>query len=497
MLSKQLSLNTTYLPKLLELKTGLFPNHEYDHYMNFKRVLREKKPRIEGTRQWAFEEIEKWRKEEIGICKKSTLLVAPNGFGKSTIVSAYAQKYPKNILADFYVSQDFPDSLNPFFMVKCIAFQILEKCKNYQEILMEASIYYDFFEDLSKCNLVSIFKRLLTEPLYKSNLDKNPLIIIDGIDNFDHSIKKDFFRIINDATNTMFTWKLLMTSRPDCDTCLTKKYATIKFFPLNDKQYEDKIKDDSNIVCKQLLSNRVMSEDELTGMTQRTFDLYRGNFMFLKLLKSALDITCIPQVIFEWYQKELTAILEKCNQVQSKNIIKLIQRISFQEDEINLNDKQELKECKLNNKEIEELIFYTPFTHLFPITKGWIAHPLPAIPKQISNYLEFVPKVDAENKSSSFKALLQRQIIFDSTILRSIKSEMGYHRKLNLKVLVNNSSGLIKVSQFLGLPTNNNKKQELANLAKCSFTRDFSLGQSKAYEESLISCSPAQKKMYN
>ena len=107
---------------------------------------------VEGTRQWVFHDIERWRCKSTSRCQ---VLLAGPGFGKSAIVARYCLLHPDAVLAVHLCSHNDARKRDPHRLVRSLAYQIAQSLPAFRSALeAEAGALHDELTSMSVRDLV-------------------------------------------------------------------------------------------------------------------------------------------------------------------------------------------------------------------------------------------------------------------------------------------------------------------------------------------------------
>ncbi len=143
---------------------------------------------VEGTRQWVFDDIERWR--IAGVARCQVLLGGP-GFGKSAIVSRYCVLHPEAVLAVHLCRHNDARKRDPHRLIRSLAYQIAQQLPAFQSALEEDLDAIG--AELPSMTVHDIFDRLLLQPL--ATVAPPPtgagrkLLVIDALDEAHHETR--------------------------------------------------------------------------------------------------------------------------------------------------------------------------------------------------------------------------------------------------------------------------------------------------------------------
>ncbi len=209
-----------YHKKLTEIIAVLRGENELGFEGEHLRVLSELEPiKFETTiskhskgfrgREWVYEEVDRWLKEEEN--SRVLCILAEAGFGKSAIATYLAKTHPSATSVHF-CQYDYGESRESKEMLKVLIYELSTQLVEYHKILQTLNIK----EALGK-SAEHIFTQLLLEPLQQiSKPEKKHFFVIDALDEADNSGKNQIVDLISNRFLDLPLWlNIVITSRPE------------------------------------------------------------------------------------------------------------------------------------------------------------------------------------------------------------------------------------------------------------------------------------------
>jgi WD40 repeat protein len=167
-------------------------------------------------RKWLFDEFDYWLKQS---ASKVLVITGDPGIGKSAIMAQLASRHPQVMAFHFCISS-LADSLNPDVFVKSVASQLATQIKEYNEAIKQLN-----FEQLTRLDSGSLFRRLIADPLKSINLDEQVVILVDALDESWTDTSNNIVRVLHDRIEDLPEQvKVMVSSRkiPDILDLLSK-----------------------------------------------------------------------------------------------------------------------------------------------------------------------------------------------------------------------------------------------------------------------------------
>ena len=175
----------------------------------------------ENTRQWLFEDFEKWFTDPGD--SRAYVLLGDAGVGKSVIAAALAQsKRDAGHLAAAYFCRHKDRRRNhPLSLLGTLARDLCRCSSEYSSIVGgEEGVRKLITNSEFKLQVHELFAKLLEEPLAKCRSPPNRrLVIIDALDETEYGSRKDFLTVIKLDSPRLPQWLVFfITSRPEEQT---------------------------------------------------------------------------------------------------------------------------------------------------------------------------------------------------------------------------------------------------------------------------------------
>ena len=168
------------------------------------------------TRQWLFEDFDKWFSDPGD--SRAYILLGDAGVGKSVIAGALAQRMMKTeLLGAAYFCRHNDGTRNDLRNVLgTIACQLCD-CNSEYRSRMGGEDGVKIFLANSNLGVRELCTKLLEEPLSKCNpFQQRKLVVIDGLDETEYKSRKDFIFLIKERFPRLPEWLLFfITSRPE------------------------------------------------------------------------------------------------------------------------------------------------------------------------------------------------------------------------------------------------------------------------------------------
>ena len=172
----------------------------------------------ENTRQWLFEDFEKWFSDPGD--SRAYVLLGDAGVGKSVIAGALAKhKRDAGCLAAAYFCRHKDRRRNhPLSLLATLARDLCKCSSEYSSIVGgEEGVRGLITNSEFKLEVHELFAKLLEEPLAKCRSPPNRrLVIIDALDETEYGSRKDFLSVIKLDFPRLPEWLVFfITSRPE------------------------------------------------------------------------------------------------------------------------------------------------------------------------------------------------------------------------------------------------------------------------------------------
>jgi len=194
------------LPKVIQGKLAPY---------NFESLWAEKRSsHLQGTREWAFEEIEQWRKDETA--SQLFWLMGGGGVGKSVLSAELLARWldKRCVAAWHFCRHDDTDQSKPANLLRSIAAMLCHTLDGFEEALNGATGLEDA--------LVSADPRVVFDVLIHKPLENVPsqtaarVIMVDALDEIPKEGQKPLLDVIVNQLASLPTWlRLFVTSREE------------------------------------------------------------------------------------------------------------------------------------------------------------------------------------------------------------------------------------------------------------------------------------------
>ena len=167
------------------------------------------------TRQWLFEDFDKWFSDPGD--SRAYVLLGDAGVGKSVIAGALAQrmKIAGNLGAAYFCRHYDGTRKDPRNLLGTIACQLCD-CNSEYSSKMGGEDGVKMFLANSNLGVQELCTKLLEEPLSKCSLFQRKLVVIDALDETEYKSRKDFICLIKERFPRLPEWLVFfITSRPE------------------------------------------------------------------------------------------------------------------------------------------------------------------------------------------------------------------------------------------------------------------------------------------
>lgn len=157
-------------------------------------------------REWVFDYIKDWLKTK----GRTLLITGMPGIGKTAISTYLYHKIP-NILAFYMFRRDDNEKLSLKSFVTTLAYQIATQIPDYRESLMKMDIDHLLVQHEG----VTLFIKLITDPLSRIDIAEEKTLLIDGLDEAERNGQNAMASIIAMCTEHFPEWlHIIILSRP-------------------------------------------------------------------------------------------------------------------------------------------------------------------------------------------------------------------------------------------------------------------------------------------
>ena len=169
----------------------------------------------EDTRQWLFDDFDKWFSDPGD--SRAYVLLGDAGVGKSVIAGVLAQRMKKaRRLGAAYFCRHYDGTRNdPRNLLGTIACQLCN-CNSQYSNIMGGEDGVTIMLANSNLGVQELCTKLLEEPLSKCSPFQRKLVIIDALDETEYNSRKDFIFLIKERFPRLPEWLVFfITSRPE------------------------------------------------------------------------------------------------------------------------------------------------------------------------------------------------------------------------------------------------------------------------------------------
>ena len=168
------------------------------------------------TRQWLFEDFDKWFSDPGD--SRAYVLLGDAGVGKSVIAGALAQRMMKagHLGAAYFCRHNEVTRNNPRFLLGTLACQLCNGNGQYSNLMGGEDGVRRLLAN-SNLGIQELCTKLLEEPLFKCrSFQQRKLVVIDALDETQYSSRKDFIFLVKERFLRLPEWLLFfITSRPE------------------------------------------------------------------------------------------------------------------------------------------------------------------------------------------------------------------------------------------------------------------------------------------
>ena len=215
-------------------------------------------------REWFFDYIKEWLRTK----EKTLIITGMPGIGKTAISTYLYHKIP-NVLAFYMFRRDDNEKLSLKSFVTTLAYQIATQIPDYRESLMKMDIDHM----IAQHEGVTLFVKLITEPLSRIDVAEEKTLLIDGLDEAERNGQNAMANIIALCTEQFQEWlNMIILSRPVNSVLIPFAFA---------KKYEITADGKENLSdLKAYIKNRLpnITEEKQTLIVERS----EGSFLFAK-----------------------------------------------------------------------------------------------------------------------------------------------------------------------------------------------------------------------
>ena len=259
-------------------------------------------------RQWLFEAVEKWRKDDRA-SRVFWLMGAP-GVGKSAI-AAHLAIHGREVIAVEFCNWQQPGHKNPEQIVRTFAFQIATRLPDYRKLLLNLPE----IAALSRKNADELFEYLLIDPLHHAidGSRERYLIVIDALDEASESGRNPLVEMLARHAARLPDWiGLVVTSRPESNV-ITPLQALNPFpFETSSEKNLTDIRD----YLRHELASKLQGRVDADRLIEQILEKSEGVFLYVErfcddIHHGHLSLDCrdeFPQglggIFFQYFQRQ-------------------------------------------------------------------------------------------------------------------------------------------------------------------------------------------------
>lgn len=260
-------------------------------------------------REWIFKSIQQWLKDG-----KQTLVISGiPGIGKSAI-STYLYHRMPNVIGFYMFRRNDNEKLSPKRFFATLAFQIASQIPPYREQILKL----DIEKIINNYNEVTLFSRLIANPLSACNIESEKIIIIDGLD----EAEIDGYNHIAEYLSECIPFfpkeiRIMILARPVSSVMIP--FASSDMLPL------DSLSEENLIDIKCYIRN-AFSEIG-TDMLDAIADKSEGSFLYAKYICSQNvlnEVSHLPLGLVSYYFNQFATIFNSKEYEYSRNFLELI-----------------------------------------------------------------------------------------------------------------------------------------------------------------------------
>ena len=309
-----MEININKIINLLEGKvalddTGFFRTLENElDPIEFNNELQLYSKRFVG-RKWVFGLIQEWLQTD----KQVLLVTGMPGVGKSAI-STYLYQHMPDIVGFYMFRRNDNEKLSPKRFFSTLAFQIASQIPEYRESLSKL----DIRGLKTKCNDLSFFNRMISEPLSSIKLEKEKVIIIDGVDEAEQNGQNNMAVLLGDCIEKLpknVKFIILTRSVPT---------STLPFVSAETINLDARSKNNLSDIKEYIrIANLDISEQILDEIVEQS----EGSFLYTKYLceNYAKDsLGQIPKGLSSYYFRHFSSLFDTNNFESSRAYLEVL-----------------------------------------------------------------------------------------------------------------------------------------------------------------------------
>ena len=260
-------------------------------------------------REWIFKSIQNWLEEG----NQTLLISGMPGIGKSAI-STYLYHRMPNVIGFYMFRRNDNEKLSPKRFFATLAFQIASQIPAYREKILKL----DVEKIINDYNEVTVFNRLIANPLASCNIESEKVIIIDGLD----EAEVDGYNHMAEYLSACVSYlpkeiRMMILSRPVSSVMIP--FASSDVLPL-DSLSEDNLTD---IKCYIRNLHPEIDSDVLDAIAERS----EGSFLYVKYICSQNilnGVNNLPLGLVSYYFNHFSSIFEPKEYEKTRAFLELV-----------------------------------------------------------------------------------------------------------------------------------------------------------------------------
>ena len=252
-----------------------------------------------GTREWVFDQVNAWFKDET-FPNRAFIISGAAGMGKTVIAAVICKKMDEHVGASHFFQHNNSRYNNSKFFLQSLARQLCMVFPEYKEALVR-KLSCNFGQSLNDMNIEGIFSILFTEP-FSSVADpgKRILIILDAVDEAEYEGRNNVGRLISNHLHKLPSYlRFLVTTRQE--KTLIDRFK--KFNPLFIKPNDERNLDDLKLLLEQKISST--NSHIINALAEKCGGLMLYAFLLSEMYEkesSKISFDDLPKGIEEYYE---------------------------------------------------------------------------------------------------------------------------------------------------------------------------------------------------
>ena len=229
---------------------GKLVAHDFSALWDEKRAAH-----LEGTREWAFAEVQRWL-DDAASAQQLSWLMGGGGTGKSVLTAALHARIFNRVIAWHYCRHDDPQASAPAALLRSLAAMLCHRLPGYAGALVEVP-------GETVADPKELFAALFEVPLKAVEAPETLLIIIDALDELPKESQKSLLAVIAGQLSQLPRWlKLFVTSREEPQI----KVALATFKPQELRADEAKNRTDVEVYLRTIARDHVKGEVNMANI---------------------------------------------------------------------------------------------------------------------------------------------------------------------------------------------------------------------------------------